>query len=398
MVSIPHFTTITRSCDGEVVNLVENQVVVNTIVDPASLTRTPGGPETVNPPATQPTFFVQPGQVAYVTLRLVGRADEQLARRAGISVRSQPDATDGDQTDQDLDEGLVDVSPPVISLGGLAGGLTAEASTANGAAVGFVVTSTDDSGESTVSCVRVGPGQPTPSPVPADGTLVLYALGTWQVTCTAVDPAGNQATAGFPISILDTTAPTLTVPAPITVEAISAAGAVVNYSATATDLVDSTPTVTCTPPSGATFPLGSTTVSCTARDDSGNMVTRTFTITVRDTAPPGSITATVSPAFLWPPNGALVPVTVSGAAADVGTGVGTIEWRVLDEYKLHQPSGVGQRPWKRTVQFPGAADTGPARKRQERPRLHDPAHCSGQGRQSARARVAACGHRARSER
>ena len=108
---------------------------------------------------------------------------------------------------------------------------------------------------------------------------------------------------------------------------------------TAVDIIDATPTIACTPPSGATFPLGTTTVSCTATDDSGNTSTTTFTVTVRDTTAPTSIVATVSPGLLWPPNGALIPVTVSGTAFDGGSGIGTIRWKVVDEYRQYEPSG-----------------------------------------------------------
>jgi Ca2+-binding RTX toxin-like protein len=46
------------------------------------------------------------------------------------------------------------------------------------------------------------------------------------------------------------------------------------------------PPVTCLPASGATFPLGTTTVTCTATDAAGNARTGTFPVTVRDTTPP----------------------------------------------------------------------------------------------------------------
>ena len=45
-------------------------------------------------------------------------------------------------------------------------------------------------------------------------------------------------------------------PANATVEATSATGAIFTYTATATDLVDGSVAVSCTPASGATFPLG----------------------------------------------------------------------------------------------------------------------------------------------
>jgi hypothetical protein len=172
---------------------------------------------------------------------------------------------------------------------------------------------------------------------PPPGTF--FPLGPAEVTCTATDDSGNTATATRSFVVADSAAPVLSVPGPMTVEATSAAGAVVTYAATAVDAVDLTPTVACAPPSGATFPLGVTLVSCTAKDDAGNQSAGTFSVTVRDTVPPTSITASVSPMLLWPPNGAIVPVTVSGQAFDGGSGVASIEWQVVDEYRQYQPTG-----------------------------------------------------------
>src|SRR6185295_2046825 len=59
-----------------------------------------------------------------------------------------------------------------------------------------------------------------------------------------------------------------------------ATGAVATYSVTATDLCDPSPVITCVPPSGTAFPIGATSVQCTAQDASGNSATCSFTITV----------------------------------------------------------------------------------------------------------------------
>jgi Tol biopolymer transport system component len=83
---------------------------------------------------------------------------------------------------------------------------------------------------------------------------------------------------------LDTTAPELKVPADLTVDATSPNGATVSYSASATDDVDPTPTVECSPASGSVFPIGTTVVSCTATDDAGNSASGTFNVTVRGAA------------------------------------------------------------------------------------------------------------------
>src|SRR5205807_9260408 len=85
--------------------------------------------------------------------------------------------------------------------------------------------------------------------------------------------------------VRDTTAPTLTVPGNITVNATGPAGAVVTYTASATDAVTASPTITCVPASGSTFPIGTTTVSCTAKDAANNVsAPKTFTVTVKSAA------------------------------------------------------------------------------------------------------------------
>jgi hypothetical protein len=71
----------------------------------------------------------------------------------------------------------------------------------------------------------------------------------------------------------------------ITVDATSAAGAVVHYTAPAvTDLANPTdpPKAVCTPTSGSTFPIGTTRVTCTATDaaDYNSPDSSSFTVTV----------------------------------------------------------------------------------------------------------------------
>ena len=59
-----------------------------------------------------------------------------------------------------------------------------------------------------------------------------------------------------------------------------------------------------------------------------------------DTTPP-VVTVSANPTMLWPPNGAMVPVTISGAITDCGSGVNakTAAYAVRDEYGQVQPSG-----------------------------------------------------------
>ena len=83
-------------------------------------------------------------------------------------------------------------------------------------------------------------------------------------------------------NILDTTPPILSLSSNLTVDATSPAGTVVTYTVTATD-PDNSPsslTLTCSPASGSTFPIGATTVNCSAADPAGNHVAGSFTVTV----------------------------------------------------------------------------------------------------------------------
>jgi virginiamycin B lyase len=79
----------------------------------------------------------------------------------------------------------------------------------------------------------------------------------------------------------DTEPPVLTVPSPITVDADSPAGAAVLFAASATDNIDPDVPVTCTPASGSIFPVGTTTVNCSATDAAGNTASAAFDVVVR---------------------------------------------------------------------------------------------------------------------
>ena len=69
------------------------------------------------------------------------------------------------------------------------------------------------------------------------------------------------------------------------------------------DAKDGPRPVTCVPPSGSFFPIGTTRVTCSASDLSGNTATKSFYITVTppDRKPP-VVCLTLSPNDLWPPN------------------------------------------------------------------------------------------------
>src|SRR5581483_885945 len=159
---------------------------------------------------------------------------------------------------------VVDRTPPVITLHA---DVTFGATGPNGAVVTYSVPGAVDNidGVVAVACV------------PPSGSV--FPIGSTTVTCSASDKSGNTATTTFTIAVSDTTAPALTLPSPV-VPATSASGAAVSYTASAVDLVDGSRPVTCTPPSGSTFPIGTTTVTCTASDAAGNTARGTFVVTV----------------------------------------------------------------------------------------------------------------------
>ena len=84
---------------------------------------------------------------------------------------------------------------------------------------------------------------------------------------------------------IDKTAPLLAVPANIVVNATSPAGATVSYAAGAGDGGGSgLASASCLPATGSLFPIGTTTVHCTATDNAGNSSTASFTVHVNSAA------------------------------------------------------------------------------------------------------------------
>jgi hypothetical protein len=180
--------------------------------------------------------------------------------------------------------------------------ITAEATSASGAAVSWSASASD----------LVDPA-PSFGCAPASGTT--FPLGTTTVSCSGTDYSGNTTTDTFDVTVVDTTAPALTVPADIAVEATSASGASASYAASATDVVDPAPVVACAPASGSTFPLGTTTVTCTATDATGNQSTGSFDVVVSDTSGPGLVLPGTINTEATGPSGAAVSYAVSTSDA-----------------------------------------------------------------------------------
>jgi hypothetical protein len=153
----------------------------------------------------------------------------------------------------------------------------------------FAVPMTDPSFGNALGAGTVYFASHSGSPYPVTSSPVTdYALqvttdvlGT--ITCTA--PPGQPTLASTVEAEGDLAL--ANVPANMTVAVTSPNGAIVNYTPpTATDEAGETtaPTVSCDHPSGSTFPVGTTTVTCSASDpdDVNSPVTATFTVSVQD--------------------------------------------------------------------------------------------------------------------
>jgi HYR domain len=196
-----------------------------------------------------------------------------------------------------------DAPPPTDTLN-LPDDITVEADGPSGSIVAFTVTSSGGENQGDDENGRPKGSGPAVHCAPSSGSV--FALGTTTVQCTAGTASGT-----FLVHVVDTTAPALTLPSDITT-----AETTVTFDATASDLVDTDVAVTCTPPSGSTFAVGTTTVNCSAADDSGNGASGSFSVTVTDSTPSRTVTVTASPNKIWPPNKNFVGVTISVTTSD----------------------------------------------------------------------------------
>jgi uncharacterized repeat protein (TIGR01451 family) len=129
----------------------------------------------------------------------------------------------------------------------------------------------------------------TCTPPPGTG----FRLGVSNVTCTVTDSLGASSSCSFSVTVVDTQPPTLTCPGDKIVGAANAAGTLFNYVAGAFDpcgIAD----FNCAPPSGSTFPIGITTVTCIASDPARNTNSCSFNVTVTTGQCPASSNLVVS--------------------------------------------------------------------------------------------------------
>jgi len=199
------------------------------------------------------------------------------------------------------------------------------------------------------------------------GTTVItspftFPVGTSTVTAIALN-GGGFATCTFNVTVKDTQPPVITCPANISVfNDRGLCGATVSFTPTATDNCPKV-TVTSVPASGSFFPVGTTTVTSTATDSSGNKSTCSFTVKVTDNEPPVISGLGATPNMLWPPNHKWRDVTVNYTSTDNcgiascglsvtsnqpanghGDGNTASDWKIVDDHHLQlraERSGSG---------------------------------------------------------
>ncbi|MEO0038085.1 MAG: hypothetical protein RIQ59_1296 [Bacteroidota bacterium] len=113
----------------------------------------------------------------------------------------------------------------------------------------------------------------------------VYPIGITTITWTVTDASGNTATATQTVTIIDTVAPIIIAPAAIVASTNNNCFGL-NVPLTNPITSDNCAVVSVTNNAPATFPLGTTTVTWTVADASGNTATATQLVTVMDTIPP----------------------------------------------------------------------------------------------------------------
>jgi probable HAF family extracellular repeat protein len=123
---------------------------------------------------------------------------------------------------------------------------------------------------------------------PRQGTVLPLGVSTLAATFTPQDSGNYSAvTVTRALNVIDDIAPAIVPEGDRVVEAVHAGGSVVAWPMpVAVDEIDGTVPVSCTPATHTLFPIGSTTVTCIARDQAGNESSTQFSLTVRDTTKP----------------------------------------------------------------------------------------------------------------
>ncbi|MGC1391256.1 MAG: DUF2341 domain-containing protein, partial [Bacteroidales bacterium] len=204
---------------------------------------------------------------------------------------------------------ITDVTPPVIS------GCPGDINVNNGTGVCSATvswtepTATDDCvGAMTYTTRNHAPGD-------------VFPVGTTMVTYTFTDLASNTSTCSFNVTVSDNTAPVISgCPANINVNNVPGACATVAFWTEPTAVDNCTPagsiiwTKSHLP--GDLFPVGTTTVTYTAKDAANNVSTCSFTVTVNDNQPPTALCKNISVYLDGLGNATITPAQVDNGSTD----------------------------------------------------------------------------------
>ncbi len=154
-------------------------------------------------------------------------------------------------------------NPPLIAI--CPSNFTVTATGPNGASVFYASTNAGGCSGASISCS------------PPSGST--FPIGTTTVSCLATDSCGQTDLCSFTVTVVEP--PLLAIcPPNIRVGTTTLSGATVFYTSTTSGGCIGA-SVTCNPPSGSLFPIGTTTVSCLATDACGQTDACAFTVTVR---------------------------------------------------------------------------------------------------------------------
>jgi hypothetical protein len=265
--------TLSLYWDGQLVSTVDYLGTINaTATIPwlgigAALTRDPADSNPPQPDPTQPVF--------------VGLMDDIAIWNRSLSDVELLGIYSGGLSGQNISQ-----VPPVLNINRSPVGVDDTATTPQGVAVTVNVLANDtDPDNDTLNVSSVTSPANGTATVNGGGTSVTYTpnagfFGTDSFTYRIGDGHGGIGSAVVRVTVTDNVPPTVNCPGDITADANASGNAVVTYVASATD-AGGLQSFACVPPSGSTFPLGDTTVVCTARDLAGNTASCSFKVTVR---------------------------------------------------------------------------------------------------------------------
>ncbi|XP_033642798.1 uncharacterized protein LOC117302922 [Asterias rubens] len=234
--------------------------------------------------------------------------------------------------DPALDVTCADIVGPIVSVPPDISGVNVDAGRPD-AVVDWIVTPTaNDAWEGTILASTIDCTDQAGNIVT---TLGRYQVGVTTVTCIATDSSGNEGSSSFNITVIDNEPPIISTPANVTTNVTSGTTtATVNWSPepSAIDAVSgavNSEDIVCRDQlnnvvvSGDSYPVGTTTVTCSASDAAQNEGSNQFVITILDNDPPVLTCPEVVPGFfvaIGTPS-TLVPWVPSVSAVDVVEGV-----------------------------------------------------------------------------